>query len=595
MFLIITYNYYIYPPTTHHMQPGFRLLIESGNNSIETIENEIKKWGGKYLEEVHDEYNSRYSISRMIPKTNITQNALIQIKRNPSDKKLDAEDMLSILIEIGLMIDEDEDPENYAQNLPKYHNLRPQAIVPNIISKGNWYRNGNPITTVPIKVNYDEVEDWWDAVTLERGVITQIIVGFDLNGDLPAKDPKILAKILSGFAKVYYPASAATMELMNDTMGSLKAPRGSIRLILDDNVKQPLYTPERITNIEKINKRPYELDIFLRLAKKTLLNEPPILIEETLDSRANTFDKYNKNLEIEHSGKNEREFEQKYQHLENELLIIEDAYNTVEIEKLTLLEEIKKKNSEIESKNEEKNDLVSEIDNLELEVENLKEINSQYRIDKREMKKEKRTQDETIRQLNEQFKVLEPILKDFKYQNKIETIDELFTELRKTLLKEDEEDEVEEIFESVESVLLFLRDTPKWKKKFVISKNAIESGKVSTFNWPRRVLEAFEMMERSYDTILNKVRSNQRYDYQTVFRSDTSHGSFETANKESGNTMKKYGKQRQFLVNGEMREMQAHIKLGGTKNTSKCLRIHFIFDTKSEKFLIGHCGNHLPI
>ena len=56
------------------------------------------------------------------------------------------------------------------------------------------------------------------------------------------------------------------------------------------------------------------------------------------------------------------------------------------------------------------------------------------------MKKEKRVQDETIRQLNEQFKVLEPILKDFKYQNKIETIDELFTELRKTLLEEDEED-----------------------------------------------------------------------------------------------------------------------------------------------------------
>ena len=103
------------------------------------------------------------------------------------------------------------------------------------------------------------------------------------------------------------------------------------------------------------------------------------------------------------------------------------------------------------------------------------------------------------------------------------------------------------------------------------------------------------MMERSYDTILNKEKSNQRYDFQTVFRSDTSHGSFETVNKESGNTMKKYGKQRKFLVNGEMREMQSHIKLGGTKNNSKCLRIHFIFDKKSEKFLIGHCGNHLSI
>tara|TARA_B110000438_G_scaffold299745_1_gene350577 strand:+ start:109 stop:1842 length:1734 start_codon:yes stop_codon:yes gene_type:complete len=577
------------------MQPGFRLLIESGNNSIETIENEIKKWGGKYLEEVHNEYNLRYSISRMIPKTNITQNALIQIKKNLSDKKIDTEDTLSILIEIGLMIDQDEDPENHTQSLPKYHNLRPQAIVPNIISTGNWFRNGNPITTVPIEVNYDEVEDWWDSVTLERGKIAQIIVGFDLNGDLPAKDPKVLATILSGFAKVYYPASAATMELMNDTMGSLKAPRGSIRIILDDNAKQPLYTPERISDIEKISKRPYELDIFLRLAKKTLLNKPPIWIEETLYSKAKTLNKHKKNLAIDRSGKNEKKFEQKYQQLENELSIIEDAYNTVEIEKAALFEEIKEKNNLIESNNEEKSDLISEIDNLDIEVENLKEINSQYRIDKREMKKEKKIQDETIRQLNDQFKVLEPILKDFKYQNKIETIDELFTELRKTLLEEDEEDEIEEIFESVESVLLLLRDDPEWKKKFVISKSAIESGKASTFNWPRRVLEAFEMMERSYDTILNKEKSNQRYDFQTVFRSDTSHGSFETANKESGNTMKKYGKQRNFLVNGEMREMQSHIKLGGTKNNSKCLRIHFIFDKKSEKFLIGHCGNHLSI
>ena len=128
--------------------------------------------------------------------------------------------------------------------------------------------------------------------------------------------------------------------------------------------------------------------------------------------------------------------------------------------------------------------VAEEIKDRTSKLENYDEINSQYRIDKREMKKEKKIQDETIRQLNDQFKVLEPILKDFKYQNKIETIDELFTELRKTLLEEDEEDEIEEIFESVESVLLLLRDDPEWKKKFVISKNAIESGKASTFNWP---------------------------------------------------------------------------------------------------------------
>ena len=70
------------------------------------------------------------------------------------------------------------------------------------------------------------------------------------------------------------------MELMNETMGKMRAPRGSVRLILDEKKMQPLYTNDRIRIIE--GKRPFELDIFLRIAKKTLNNSSPIWTEETL-------------------------------------------------------------------------------------------------------------------------------------------------------------------------------------------------------------------------------------------------------------------------------------------------------------------------
>ena len=57
--------------------------------------------------------------------------------------------------------------------------------------------------------------------------------------------------------------------------------------------------------------------------------------------------------------------------------------------------------------------------------------------------------------------------------------------------------------------------------------------------------------------------------------------------------MKKFGKQRTFMVNGKRTQMQPHIKIG-KGSADKCLRIHFTFDKESGRFLIGHCGKHLP-
>ena len=70
------------------------------------------------------------------------------------------------------------------------------------------------------------------------------------------------------------------MEKMNEVMGRLGSPRGSVRILLSDpstSQKQPLYTNERLRGSRYVledgtmKRRHFEHDIFLRLAKRTLV------------------------------------------------------------------------------------------------------------------------------------------------------------------------------------------------------------------------------------------------------------------------------------------------------------------------------------
>ena len=47
-------------------------------------------------------------------------------------------------------------------------------------------------------------------------------------------------------------------------------------------------------------------------------------------------------------------------------------------------------------------------------------------------------------------------------------------------------------------------------------------------------------------------------------------------------------------VNRHLVLLGRHIKIGNAMHPGRNLRIHFVFDSKREKFLIGHCGKHLP-
>lgn len=50
---------------------------------------------------------------------------------------------------------------------------------------------------------------------------------------------------------------------------------------------------------------------------------------------------------------------------------------------------------------------------------------------------------------------------------------------------------------------------------------------------------------------------------------------------------------RTFVYDTEPVEMLRHVKFGNSEGTATCLRIHFHWDGKNRKLVIGHCGRHL--
>ena len=173
---------------------------------------------------------------------------MIQIQQDESDE---TGKKTTILFEIALMHEDDEDPDVPITNLPPYYALRPQRIINDIVSMGGWSRMGVPMGGSSRKVEFDEVEEWWEDICLEADRIPQVVVGSSLSGDLPVKDPSTASIILSGLANVHHPSSLATMERMNEVMGRFGAPRGSIRILLSDpstveERPQPLYSNDRL-------------------------------------------------------------------------------------------------------------------------------------------------------------------------------------------------------------------------------------------------------------------------------------------------------------------------------------------------------------
>lgn len=59
------------------------------------------------------------------------------------------------------------------------------------------------------------------------------------------------------------------------------------------------------------------------------------------------------------------------------------------------------------------------------------------------------------------------------------------------------------------------------------------------------------------------------------------------------NDYRKYGRYREFTLNGGKRRIYQHLDLGGG-DRKNCLQIYFEADRKLNRIIIAHCGEHLP-
>ena len=578
------------------MQPGLRLVLEShewGPNSIGPL---LENWAGNLLETNHTDDLWRYSVTSKHPEDDdIVQYTSVQVRNVPI---VSSNGLTTVLIEVGLMLEQEEDPDLASPGLPEFHRLLPQRFIWDIVSMGGWNRNGVPLTGKSTKVEFDDVEEWWEDLCNEADQIPQIVVGSALSGELPVVRPDTVSAVLSGFANVYHASSLATMEKMTEVMGSMKAPKGSVRLLLtnpSNNPKQPLYIGDRLRGPvvlidDKEVRRPFEVDIYLRLAKKTLFDENlPEIWEGTAQVPTQSGFEYFLQQREKERFEAIRAIDNlalKNEELEKALEIVEDAYQNTSEENVSLKQEIEERRQDIQA-------LRGELDLSKREIEEKNDIEEGYKSKIREQKKRIKSLKNDLLEANDSVKDLLPVLKKYSQSEGLTDISSLTKSLEDRLFEEEEEEE-EEItgFDSVVSVLRHVRE--EMEDKFLIGQTAMDSAEESVFRHPRRVVEAFETMANSYEYVLNRAKSKQSLDYAQVFRKygDTV---FEVANSESKATMKRHGNSRKFYVDGKLYTMQPHIKIGKNMSPDKCLRIHFQFDHEKEKFVIGHCGSHLPI
>ena len=173
------------------------------------------------------------------------------------------------------------------------------------------------------------------------------------------------------------------------------------------------------------------------------------------------------------------------------------------------------------------------------------------------------------------------------------TPDELLDILNSTNSNDEDDEIFDDEFEThtILSVLNTIKTT--MSDEIILTSSAFKSAKEHPhYRYPERVLEAFEMLKKSHDKFRSISGKNMKIDYSKILRK--SGMNFEIANGESKSTMNKYPLSRTFKHNGKDVQMLPHIKIGKGSD-DETVRIHFIFDSKSKKFIIGHCGKHLPV
>jgi len=527
------------------MRKALRISLFSEKWSPKDVDPYITQWGGKFTKFECESNLNKYNLNCKI-KDNVRQKTEIFVHENKKG--------VDVLFEISLIF-EDEDELAINTSSPSNDYLLPQSLISDIIGMGGWYSNGVPLSLKSNEVLFDEVESWWEDLQRFSFHLPIIVIGMPAGGDIPPCNHNQLAICLAGLANVFHANSRATMKKINDIIGRSGAPEGGIRLLLSDpiiNPQQPLYTANRILELEEQameRNLPRTVapifDIFHRLSFRSVISDEKNIIDQLLEK-----------------SEKEEEIEQLIQTTQKEL---KQMFSEIEI--------LKKQNQL-----------------LETEIDDITSENKSYQEDI----KEERTQNKSLIESQNESKKIWPILSKLIQEYELNNVDDLTNFLADKFWPNGDYDALEEdlLFDTEPDSVIDVLKQIEMKKEddcFVILKSAFKSAKENKFTEPLRLIEAFDMLRSIHPDVRKRAIEGKSLDFERFGRS---HG-FSIANRENRSTMNRHGNLRRFEHNGKTYEMQAHVKIGVGSEDS-CLRIHFYYEKSDDKFIIGHCGKHLP-
>jgi hypothetical protein len=126
--------------------------------------------------------------------------------------------------------------------------------------------------------------------------------------------------------------------------------------------------------------------------------------------------------------------------------------------------------------------------------------------------------------------------------------------------------------------------------RLVITKGALEAAQ--EYHDCKCIGEAWEMLRHLNGEMYKlKFESGEQKDWERTFQDETG---YELAMSEGSNTKKdkKLMGLRKIQHNGREYDITPHLKHGN--QAPKMVRIHFDFDEKSKKIVVGYIGSHIP-
>jgi len=147
-------------------------------------------------------------------------------------------------------------------------------------------------------------------------------------------------------------------------------------------------------------------------------------------------------------------------------------------------------------------------------------------------------------------------------------------------------------FQSVEAALA--QAEADFARDLLILDSAKTSAGKSEFSRPEEVYRALMAVQDVGNRYFDSVRDRKpmgEWSKQLEERGVTHYSPTESDTVK--NDHRKYGKYREFVVNGTKRKIYQHLDLGGG-DRKDCLQIYFEADQKLNKVIIAYCGEHLP-